>query len=57
MGDINVVCDHYAEYVDRLNSLTGKEKKAENEAKFAERIIKSNKKEGLIDRLMHSMKG
>lgn len=57
MGEINDVCDHYAEYVDYLNSLSGKEKKAENEAKFAERIIKSNKKEGLIDRLLHSMKG
>lgn len=57
MGEINEVCDHYAEYVDYLNGLSGKEKKAENEAKFAERIIKSDKKEGLIDRLLHSMKG
>ncbi|MCR0205480.1 ABC transporter ATP-binding protein [[Clostridium] innocuum] len=57
MGDINTVCDHYADYVDRLNSLSNKEKKAENEAKFAERIIKITKKESFIDRMMHAMKG
>lgn len=57
MGDIDAVCDHYAEYVDHLNALSAKDKKAENEKKFAERIIKNDKKEGLLDRLLHSIKG
>lgn len=56
IGNINTVCDHYAEYVDHLNSLSAKEKKAELNAKFKERIIKTDKKEGLLDRLLHSMK-
>lgn len=57
MGEINEICDHYAQYVDELNSLSAKEKKAANDAKFAARIIKSDKKENLIDRILHSMKG
>lgn len=57
MGDINEVCDHYAEYVDKLNAMSAKEKKAANDKKFAARIIKSDRKENLIDRILHSMKG
>ncbi len=39
-GDVKTVCDHYAEYVDRYNKMSDKEKKAELDAKFKERIIK-----------------
>ncbi|WP_317316752.1 ATP-binding cassette domain-containing protein [Longibaculum muris] len=38
-GEINEVCDHYAEYVDYYNSLSNAEKKKERDAKFEKRII------------------
>lgn len=50
MGDIDTVCDHYAEYVEFYNGLSAKEKKEERDGKFKERIIKG-RKVGLIDRL------
>ena len=49
-GEINTVCDHYAEYVDYYNGLTDKEKKQERDEKFKERILK-NTKVSLIDRI------
>lgn len=49
-GEIDVVCDHYAEYVDYYNGLSEKEKKKERDDKFKERILK-NKKVSLIDRI------
>lgn len=49
-GEINTVCDHYAEYVDYYNGLTDKEKKKERDDKFKERILK-NKKVSVIDRI------
>jgi teichoic acid transport system ATP-binding protein len=49
-GEINEVCDHYAEYVDYYNGLSDKEKKKERDDKFKERILK-NKKVSLIDRI------
>jgi len=49
-GEINEVCDHYAAYVERYNSLPDKEKRKELDEKFKERIIK-DKKVSLIDRL------
>lgn len=42
-GDIDTVCDHYSEYVDELNSLSDKEKKARIDAKFKERLIVQDK--------------
>ena len=56
IGEIDTVCAHYAEYVDYLNSLSAKEKKAELDMKFKERIVKTNKKESFIDKLLHSLK-
>ena len=47
MGDINTVCDHYAEYVDSYNALPVKEKIAERDAKFKERIIVLEKRNWL----------
>lgn len=49
-GNIEDVCDHYAEYIEHYNSLTKAQKKAERDEKFKERIIK-NKKVSLFDRL------
>lgn len=49
-GNIEDVCDHYAEYIEHYNSLTKAQKKAERDEMFKERIIK-NKKVSLFDRL------
>lgn len=49
-GELDEVCNHYAEYVEAYNRLSDKEKKKERDKKFNERIIK-NKKVSLIDRL------
>lgn len=54
-GEINEVCDHYAEYVDYYNKLSDKEKKEERDRKFNERII-SNQKDGFVDRILHVLK-
>lgn len=50
-GNIDEVCDHYAEYVDYYNSLSNTEKKRERDNKFAERLIPSNAKKGLFARI------
>lgn len=39
-GDVQTVCDHYADYVERYNKMSDAEKKAELESKFKERVIK-----------------
>lgn len=51
-GDIDEVCDHYAEYVDYYNALSNEEKKKERDEKFARRIV-TNKKISLFDRIFH----
>lgn len=51
-GDVDTVCDHYSAYVDELNSLPDKEKKARIEEKFKERLIIDNKKPSLISRVL-----
>lgn len=55
-GEINMICDHYSEYVDKLNAMTSAEKKAENEKKFNSRLIKRQKKESLLDKIFHLKK-
>ena len=42
-GPIDEVCDHYSDYVERYQTMTKAEKKAEQEEKFKERIIKDRK--------------
>ncbi len=44
MGPIDTVCDHYSEYVEKLNSMPAKEKKELLDEKFKERLIVSEKK-------------
>lgn len=48
-GDIDEVCDHYAEYVDYYNSLPNEEKKKERDEKFAKRVI--HEKPSFFERL------
>ena len=40
-GEVNEVCDEYAEYVDFYNSLKKKEKKKLNDEKFEKRILEN----------------
>ena len=53
-GEVNEVCDEYAEYVDFYNSLKKKEKKKLNDEKFAKRILENpqiSTWEKIIDKL------
>ena len=50
-GDIEEVCDHYAEYVDYYNALSNADKKKERDMKFEKRILKAPEKRGVFDRL------
>lgn len=43
-GEIDEVCDHYADYVDYYNALTKEEKKKERDSKFEKRLISKTKK-------------
>ena len=48
IGEVNEVCDHYSEYVDKLNALSDKEKKKKQlEEKFKERLIIEGEKSKL----------
>lgn len=49
-GDIESVCDHYAEYVEQFNKMKSLEKRKMLDAKFKERIIR-NRKVSIIDRM------
>lgn len=40
-GNIDEVCDHYAEYVDYYNQLSNEEKNVERDRKFEKRIIQA----------------
>ena len=42
-GNIDEVCDHYAQYVDYYNSLSNADKKKERDQKFEKRILKDHK--------------
>lgn len=48
IGDINQVCDHYAEYVESLNALKGKEKQKVLDEKFEKRLLPAQKKKKII---------
>ena len=53
-GDIDTICDHYSAYVDKLNKLSDKEKKAMLEEKFKERLI-IDEKTSFLDKLFHKL--
>ncbi len=42
-GEVNEVCDHYAEYVDYYNALSNADKKKERDQKFEKRILKDHR--------------
>lgn len=50
-GEINEVCDRYADYVERYNTMSDKDKKAELAEKFKERIVPV-KKISFLDRIL-----
>lgn len=50
MGPIDEVCDHYSDYVEKMNSMPGKEKKKMLDEKFKERLI-VNQKKSFLSRL------
>lgn len=51
-GDIDEVCDHYAEYVDYYNALSNEDKKKERDDKFNKRLLKDYKP-SLFDSIFH----
>ncbi len=53
-GDIESVCDHYAEYVDYYNSLSNADKKKERDSKFEKRLIKKEKKKSWLSKIFRS---
>lgn len=50
-GEINEVCDHYAEYVDYYNSLSNEDKKHERDSKFEKRIIPQMRKKNIFKKI------
>lgn len=50
-GAVDPVCDHYSEYVERLNKMSPEEKKKENEEKFQKRLA-LNAKDGFWDKAL-----
>ncbi|MDE6953960.1 MAG: ATP-binding cassette domain-containing protein [Erysipelotrichales bacterium] len=50
-GDIDSVCEHYAEYVDYYNGLSNDAKKKERDMKFEKRLISNDLKKGLFSKL------
>lgn len=44
MGPIDEVCDHYSEYVEKMNAMPAKDKKKFLDDKFKERLIVEDKK-------------
>lgn len=46
-GEVNEVCDHYSEYVDKMNKMPDKEKKKMLDEKFKERIVPEQPVTGL----------
>ena len=54
-GDIDEVCDHYADYVEYYNHLSAKEKRKVRDEKFAKRVI-PNSHRTLGDKLFAAIK-
>lgn len=49
--EVNLVCDHYSDYVESLNKLSAEEKKKVNEEKFQKRVI-LDAKDGFWDKVL-----
>jgi len=50
-GQVDVVCEHYSEYVDYYNKLSSADKKKERDEKFEKRLIKEKEKKGFFNRI------
>ncbi len=50
-GQVDEVCDRYAQYVDYYNKLSNTDKKKERDAKFEKRIIPKAEKKSFFKRL------
>ncbi len=50
-GEVNKVCDNYAQYVDYYNALDNAGKKKERDGKFEKRVIKGKVKKSFFDRI------
>lgn len=48
IGEVKSVCEQYSEYVEKLNSLKGKEKQKFLDEKFEKRLLPAQKKKGLL---------
>lgn len=55
VGDVEEVCDHYSEYVDKYNALSEAGKKKQRDEKFKERQI-IEKKQSFLTKLWESIK-
>jgi len=55
-GDIDEVCEHYSDYIDRYNGLKNADKKKERDEKFAKRLIHVEKLT-LWERIKRVVKG
>lgn len=56
IGDVNTVCDHYSDYVDRYNAMSETDKKKIRDEKFIERRIREEKST-LVKRILKFIKG
>lgn len=54
-GDVEEVCDHYADYVEYYNRLSNADKKKVLNDKFEQRLIKSPQKDSFMTRLIDKM--
>lgn len=48
IGDIQTVCEHYSDYVEKLNALKGKEKQKFLDEKFEKRLLPPKEKKGFF---------
>ena len=46
-GDINEVCDHYADYVDKYNAMSEKDKKKMRDEMFSKRLVVEPEKKSI----------
>ena len=49
-GDVEEVCEHYSQYVDKLNALKGKKKRDFLDEKFKKRLLPKEEKKSIFKR-------
>ena len=53
-GEVNEVCKHYSEYMEKYNALSDKEKKAMNEERFEKRLVPYEEPKSLFRSIFRS---